>query len=57
MNDLTKRLALATAMVVTILVVDLVFFRQSHWTLERLSANIGIVLCFGALYFRFFTHP
>ena len=31
--------------------VDFVFFRNRFW--ERLAVNIGIVLVFGAFYFRF----
>jgi len=38
-------------MIVVIVGVDLLFFRDRMW--ERLIANIGIVLVFIALYFRF----
>jgi hypothetical protein len=38
-------------MVALIVGVDLAFFRNRFW--ERLAANIGIVLVFGAFYFRF----
>ncbi|HEV3046349.1 MAG TPA: hypothetical protein VGY13_03215 [Solirubrobacteraceae bacterium] len=31
--------------------VDVLFFRHRFW--ERLTVNIGIVLVFGAFYFRF----
>lgn len=31
--------------------VDILFFRSHFW--ERLAANVGIVLVFVALYFRF----
>ena len=31
--------------------VDFAFFRNRFW--ERLAVNIGIVLVFGAFYFRF----
>jgi hypothetical protein len=41
-------------MVAVVVVVDLVFFRTRTWTWERLAANVGIVLVFGAFYFRFF---
>jgi len=34
-----------------IVAVDLLFFRNRIW--ERLMANIGIVLIFGAFYLRF----
>jgi hypothetical protein len=44
--------ALMAAVIVT---VDLLFFKHRFW--ERLTANIGIVLVFGAFYFRFLKHP
>jgi hypothetical protein len=34
--------------------VDVLFFRGHVW--ERLAANVGIVLVFGAFYFRFLRH-
>ena len=43
------------AMAAVIVGVDLVFFRNQFW--ERLSVNIGIVLVFGAFYFRFLGRP
>ena len=39
------------AMIVVIVGVDVAFFKHRFW--ERLAANIGIVLVFGAFYFRF----
>ena len=39
------------AVVVVVVAVDLLFFR--HQFLERLLANIGIVLVFAASYLRF----
>ena len=42
---------LVLALVVTVVAVDVLFFRHRFW--ERLIANIGIVLVFGAFYFRF----
>jgi len=45
----------AVAMAAVIVGVDLVFFRQRFW--ERLMANIGIVLLFGAFYLRFLRRP
>jgi hypothetical protein len=39
------------AMVAVIVGVDFGFFRNRFW--ERLAVNIGIVLVFGAFYFRF----
>ena len=41
----------ALAMVVVIVAVDVVLFRDHPW--PRLAANVGIVLLFGAFYFRF----
>jgi hypothetical protein len=38
-------------MVAVVVGVDLLFFRDRFW--ERLAANVGIVLVFGAFYFRF----
>lgn len=37
------------AMVVVIVGVDIIFFRNLFWA--RLAANVGIVLVFGAFYF------
>lgn len=44
----------ALAMASLIVGVDITFFRNFFW--ERLAANIGIVLLFGAFYFRFLKH-
>lgn len=41
------------AMVAVVVGVDLIFFRHQSWFWERLAANVGIVLVFGAFYFRF----
>jgi hypothetical protein len=43
------------AMAAVIVGVDVVFFRDRFW--ERLMANIGIVLVFGAFYLRFIGRP
>jgi hypothetical protein len=43
------------AMIAIIAGVDFVFFKTRFW--ERLTVNIGIVLMFGAFYFRFFSRP
>lgn len=40
------------AMVVVIVAADILFFRDQFWA--RLAANVGILLLFGAFYFRFF---
>lgn len=39
-------------MIAVIVSVDILFFKQRFW--ERLMANVGIVLVFGAFYLRFF---
>jgi type IV secretory pathway VirB2 component (pilin) len=41
----------AVAMVAVVVGVDVLFFRGHFW--ERLAVNVGIVLVFGAFYFRF----
>jgi hypothetical protein len=42
------------AMVAVVVAVDVLFFRGHVWA--RLAANVGIVLVFGAFYFRFLHH-
>ena len=42
------------AMVAVVVGVDVLFFRGHVW--ERLAANVGIVLLFGAFYFRLLHH-
>jgi hypothetical protein len=42
----------ALVMVVVVVGVDLLFFRDQPWL--RLAVNVGIVLVFGAFYLRFF---
>lgn len=42
------------AMAAVVVAVDVLFFRGHVW--ERLAANVGIVLVFGAFYFRFLHH-
>ena len=43
------------AMVAVVIGVDVLFFRNRFW--ERLMVNVGIVLVFGAFYFRFLKLP
>jgi hypothetical protein len=45
----------AVSMAAVIVAVDLLFFRNRFW--ERLAVNVGIVLVFGAFYFRFLKRP
>ena len=58
MAEMDRQLAVAlyvAAMVAVIVGVDFGFFRNRFW--ERLTVNIGIVLVFGAFYFRFLKRP
>ena len=43
------------AMVAVVVGVDILFFRHHFW--PRLIVNIGIVLVFGAFYWRFLKRP
>lgn len=45
---------LIVLMVVVIVGVDVLFFRNHFW--ERLMVNVGIVLVFLAFYLRFLKH-
>ncbi|WP_169834611.1 hypothetical protein [Pandoraea thiooxydans] len=52
---MTKNVSVVIYVAVLIAVivgVDVLFFRHRLW--ERLMANVGIVLVFGAFYLRFF---
>jgi hypothetical protein len=42
------------ALVVVVVGVDVLFFRNRFW--ERLMVNVGIVLVFAAFYLRFLKH-
>jgi hypothetical protein len=42
------------AVIAVVVGVDVLFLRSHFW--ERLAANVGIVLVFGAFYFRFLRH-
>ena len=42
-------------MAAIVVAADLLFFRKQFW--ERLMANTGIVLVFGAFYLRFLKRP
>jgi type IV secretory pathway VirB2 component (pilin) len=43
------------ALIVVVVGVDVLFFRHQLW--PRLAVNVGIVLIFGACYFRFAKRP
>jgi len=46
-------IAIVILLILVIVTVDILFFRDHFW--ERLMANVGIVLIFGAFYLRFFN--
>ncbi len=43
----------ALVMVAVVVSLDLLLFKDKIWFWERLAANVGTVLLFGAFYFRF----
>lgn len=47
------RVLFVLAVVVVVVSVDVLFFRSGSWFWERLATNVGVVLLFGAFYFRF----
>jgi hypothetical protein len=53
MNNPAFIVPFVLVMVAVIVGVDLLFFRTNTWFWERLAANVGVVLVFGAFYFRF----
>jgi type IV secretory pathway VirB2 component (pilin) len=42
-------------LIVVVVGVDVLFFRNQFWA--RLAVNVGIVLVFAAIYFRFLKRP
>lgn len=54
MSTTTERVLYVIAMVIVVVGLDVLFFRNSFW--PRLAANIGVVLLFGAFYFRYLNH-
>lgn len=55
MSERTAAVLYVVAMTAVIVGVDIAFFRNRF--LERLLANVGIVLVFAAFYLRFLRHP
>jgi len=45
----------AVVMIVVVVSVDLLFFKNRFW--ERLTVNIGVILVFAAFYWRFLKNP
>ena len=54
MGRTSTGLLYALAMVVVVVGVDLLFFREHPWA--RLAVNVGIVVGFVAFHFRFLNH-
>ena len=54
MGNQTTTALYAVLMVAVIVAIDFLFFKDRFW--ERLTVNVGIVLVFGAFYFRFLKH-
>ena len=54
MPRLATRVLYVIAIVGVVVAVDVLFFRGHVW--ERLAANVGIVVVFVAVYFRFLHH-
>ena len=44
------------SMIAVVVGIDVLFFRGQGHFWERLAVNVGIVLVFGAFYFRFLRH-
>lgn len=55
MTKTTYGVLFALLMIVIIVGMDLLFFKNRFW--ERLIANIGVVLVFVAFYWRFLNKP
>jgi uncharacterized membrane protein YgdD (TMEM256/DUF423 family) len=55
MRSHTTLVLYAVLMAAVIVAVDVLFFKNRFWA--RLMANVGIVLVFGAFYFRFLKGP
>jgi hypothetical protein len=52
MGKVSHGIVFAAVMIITVVLVDVLFFR--HHTGARLIANIGIVMLYVAFYWRFF---
>ena len=55
MSSQTMSVLYVVLLVAVVVAVDVLFFKNRFW--ERLAVNIGIVLVFGAFYFRFLKRP
>lgn len=51
MGNHTITVFYALLLISVVITVDVLFFNNHFW--ERLAVNVGIVLVFGAFYFRF----
>jgi len=55
MGRQTTTVLYTVLLIVTVVAVDVLFFRGRVW--ERLPVNVGIILVFSAVYFRFLRRP
>ena len=55
MESQTTTALYVVLMAAVIVAIDFLFFKNRFW--ERLMVNVGIVLVFGAFYFRFLKRP
>ena len=55
MGSRTAIVLYVLVMIAVVVGVDVLFFRHHFW--DRLMVNVGIVLVFGAFYFRFLKRP
>jgi type IV secretory pathway VirB2 component (pilin) len=55
MGRQTAAVVYVVALVVVVVGLDVLFFRNQFW--ERLTVNVGIVMVFAAFYFRFLKRP
>ena len=53
MSDAKTAALWVVPMILLIVGMDVLFFRESTWFWERLAGNVGTVLIFGAFYYRF----
>lgn len=56
MPDMKVTALFVVLMVIVIVGLDLLFFRERMWFWERLMVNVGVFLVFAGFYLRFLRH-
>lgn len=51
-TSILLRIGFVAVMVAVVVAVDMLYFRDNFW--ERLLVNVGIILVFVTVYFKFF---